>query len=164
MADRKRCCCNCGNDICTKDEKGVVHCHCAIDGHRIGYVECFEHFPKDDATVHMFGGQRGGGKIFHLETRLAEAIRERDKFKNCARFYRNRCIDLEEKMTRKEEIDSGSAKKEDEDIEKAYQNGKERMREEIINKLRDAKGRALGLQRAVLTDVIEMIRKMEVRP
>lgn len=45
MADRKRCCCNCGNDIRTKDAKtGVVECHCAIDGHRIGYVECFEHW------------------------------------------------------------------------------------------------------------------------
>lgn len=53
---------------------------------------------------------------------------------------------------------------ENDGYELAYHNGKERMREEVLNKLRDAKGEALGLQRAVLTDVIEMIRKLEVRP
>ena len=40
MADRKRFCCNCGNNIRTPDKKGVIQCHCAIDGHRIGYIEC----------------------------------------------------------------------------------------------------------------------------
>lgn len=48
--------------------------------------------------------------------------------------------------------------------EQAYHNGKERMREEILNKLRDAKGNAMGIQRAVLTEVIEMVKKLEVRP
>lgn len=48
--------------------------------------------------------------------------------------------------------------------EQAYHNGKERMREEILNKLLDAKGNAMGLQRSVLTEVIEMVRKLEVRP
>lgn len=42
MAERKRCCCNCANDIRTKDENGNVECHCAIDGHRICYIDTFE--------------------------------------------------------------------------------------------------------------------------
>lgn len=43
--ERKRVCCNCGNNIRVKDEKGfVTHCECSIDGHYIGYVECFEHW------------------------------------------------------------------------------------------------------------------------
>lgn len=37
-----RCCCNCRHDIRTWD-KGNCECHCDIDGHYIGYVECFEH-------------------------------------------------------------------------------------------------------------------------
>lgn len=46
MKERKRVCCNCGNNIRTPDEKypGVIHNHCAIDGHRIGYIECFAHW------------------------------------------------------------------------------------------------------------------------
>lgn len=53
---------------------------------------------------------------------------------------------------------------ENDGYEVAYHNGKERMREEILNKLREAKGNAMGVQRQVLTDVIEMVRKLEVRP
>ena len=53
---------------------------------------------------------------------------------------------------------------ENDGYEIAYNNGKERMRDEILNKLRDAKGNAMGLERSVLTDVIEMVRKLEVRP
>lgn len=53
---------------------------------------------------------------------------------------------------------------ENDGYEIAYHNGKERMREEIINKLRDAKGNAMGVQRMVISEIIEMIRKMEVRP
>ncbi len=41
--ERKRVCCNCGNNI-WKDEPHGRECYCAIDGHRIGYVECFEHW------------------------------------------------------------------------------------------------------------------------
>ena len=45
MPDKKRVCCNCGNNIRIKDEKGIVtHCECAVDGHYIGYVACFEHW------------------------------------------------------------------------------------------------------------------------
>lgn len=44
MAERKRFCVNCGNNIRTEDIKfpGIIQNHCAIDSHRIGYVECFE--------------------------------------------------------------------------------------------------------------------------
>ena len=41
MSDRKRCCCNCRHDIRTWDGGNCTN-HCEIDGHRIGYVECFE--------------------------------------------------------------------------------------------------------------------------
>ena len=41
MTERKRCCCNCGNNIRT-GEVTSIKCHCAIDGHYIGYIECFE--------------------------------------------------------------------------------------------------------------------------
>lgn len=53
---------------------------------------------------------------------------------------------------------------ENDGYEIAFKNGKEYMRQQIINKLLNAKGNAMGVQRQVLTDVIEMIRKMEVRP
>ena len=38
--ERKRVCCNCGNNIRKQYEHGI-ECECAIDGHIIGYVECF---------------------------------------------------------------------------------------------------------------------------
>ncbi len=41
--DRKRVCCNCGHNI-RSGPTVAVECHCDIDGHRIGYVECFEHW------------------------------------------------------------------------------------------------------------------------
>ena len=37
-----RCCCNCRRNIRTKEDDGYIKCHCEIDGHYIGYVECFE--------------------------------------------------------------------------------------------------------------------------
>jgi len=44
--ERIRCCCNCRHHIRTCDDG--VHCisHCEIDGHYIGYVECFEGWCK----------------------------------------------------------------------------------------------------------------------
>lgn len=39
--ERKRVCCNCGNNIRKETEYGV-ECYCAVDGHRVGYLECFE--------------------------------------------------------------------------------------------------------------------------
>lgn len=39
MSDRV--CCNCRHNIRTdSDEYAMVLCHCEIDGHYIGYVEC----------------------------------------------------------------------------------------------------------------------------
>lgn len=50
MSDRKRCCCNCRRCVRTW-EGGNCATHCEIDGHYIGYVECFEnwcrHWAKD---------------------------------------------------------------------------------------------------------------------
>ena len=50
MSDRKRCCCNCGRCIRTWDG-GNCTTRCDVDGHYIGYVECFEgwcrHWAKD---------------------------------------------------------------------------------------------------------------------
>ena len=44
---RKRVCCNCARNIRIKDEKGMVtENRCEIDGHYIGYVECFEGWCK----------------------------------------------------------------------------------------------------------------------
>ena len=40
--DRKRVCCNCGNNKRIADESGGISNKCAIDGHYIGYVEYFE--------------------------------------------------------------------------------------------------------------------------
>ena len=41
MSDRKRCCCNCRRCVRTWDG-GNCTTHCEIDGHYIGYIECFE--------------------------------------------------------------------------------------------------------------------------
>ena len=38
--ERKRVCCNCGRNIRTEKDKRI-ECHCEIDGHYIGYIECF---------------------------------------------------------------------------------------------------------------------------
>lgn len=41
--ERKRVCCNCGNNKRIADEHGmIIRNECAIDGHYIGYVECME--------------------------------------------------------------------------------------------------------------------------
>ena len=45
MSERKRVCCNCGNNKRIAGENGmIIRNECAIDGHYIGYVECFEHW------------------------------------------------------------------------------------------------------------------------
>lgn len=41
---KRRVCCNCGNNIRQKEEQGHIECYCAINGHYIGYVACFEHW------------------------------------------------------------------------------------------------------------------------
>ena len=43
MKERKRVCCNCYNNKRIK-ESHSIECYCSIDGHRIGYIECFEHW------------------------------------------------------------------------------------------------------------------------
>ena len=41
MQDRKRVCCNCGNNKRIPRENGMIdHNECVIDGHRIDYIEC----------------------------------------------------------------------------------------------------------------------------
>lgn len=42
MVDRKRCCCNCERNIRHEVAPHVIECYCEIDGHYIGYIECFE--------------------------------------------------------------------------------------------------------------------------
>ena len=55
MEQRKRCCCNCGN--CQRIDKGThKETRCAIDGHYIGYVECFEHWCRRWKKDHTFDG------------------------------------------------------------------------------------------------------------
>lgn len=42
---RKRVCCNCGNNIRVKNEHNImVDNYCDIDKHIIRYVDCFEHW------------------------------------------------------------------------------------------------------------------------
>lgn len=48
-----RCCCNCRRNIRT-GKPGEVSCHCEIDGHYIGYVECFEGWCRRWAKDHKF--------------------------------------------------------------------------------------------------------------
>lgn len=47
--------------------------------------------------------------------------------------------------------------------EEAFKNGAEYMRSLIIDKLREKKGRAMGPERLVLSAVIELTQKLEVR-
>ena len=42
---RNRCCCNCRHDIRTPKNGRIVN-NCEIDGHYIGYIECFEGWCK----------------------------------------------------------------------------------------------------------------------
>lgn len=48
-----RCCCNCRHDIRT-GEAGNIENHCEIDGHYIGYCECFEGWCKHWAKEHKW--------------------------------------------------------------------------------------------------------------
>lgn len=44
MKERKRVCCNCGNNERKEEAHGNIECYCSVDGHRIGYIACFEHW------------------------------------------------------------------------------------------------------------------------
>lgn len=46
--------------------------------------------------------------------------------------------------------------------EEAYKNGKERMREAVIDKLKYMKGKAMGSERRTLDEAIRIIQKLEV--
>ena len=37
---KNRCCCNCRRNKRTDENQRIV-CHCEVDGHYIGYVQCF---------------------------------------------------------------------------------------------------------------------------
>ena len=55
---RQRCCCNCDHRMADK-------WHCDIDGHYIGYVECFEgwcHHWTDKKYNTLFNAEGEGGK------------------------------------------------------------------------------------------------------
>lgn len=55
MGVRKRCCCNCGH--CERIDKGTYReTRCDIDGHYIGYVECFEGWCRRWKKDHTFDG------------------------------------------------------------------------------------------------------------
>ena len=62
MAERKRVCCNCGNNIRTKEDNGGIHCDCAVDGHRIGYIECFEGWCRRWKKNRTFADEKGGAE------------------------------------------------------------------------------------------------------
>ena len=59
MPDRKRCCCNCKHNI-RSGEIGNIKCNCEIDGHYIGYVECFEGWCRRWAKDHKFDDVKRG--------------------------------------------------------------------------------------------------------
>ena len=56
MADRKRCCCNCGRNIRHEVAPYGIECYCEIDGHYIGYIECFEGWCRRWKKSHTFDG------------------------------------------------------------------------------------------------------------
>lgn len=51
MSERK--CVNCGHNI-RKGPIGKTECHCDIDGHRISYIACFEHWCRRWKKDHKF--------------------------------------------------------------------------------------------------------------
>ena len=60
MADRKRCCCNCGRNIRHEVAPHGIECYCEIDGHYIGYIECFEGWCRRWKKSHTFDGMEEG--------------------------------------------------------------------------------------------------------
>ena len=54
--------------------------------------------------------------------------------------------------------------KTEEATEAAYKNGKEYMRHAVLSLLCEKKGKAMGQERQVIADIIDAVRKMEVRP
>ena len=62
MVDRKRCCCNCGRNIRHEVAPHGIECYCEIDGHRIGYIECFEGWCRRWKKDHTFDGMEEPGE------------------------------------------------------------------------------------------------------
>ena len=60
MAERKRCCCNCGNNIRTESilMPGLIQCHCAIDNHWISYALSFSDWCRHWKKDRKFDGER----------------------------------------------------------------------------------------------------------
>lgn len=56
MPERKRCCCNCARCVRTNKADSSCENHCAIDGHRIGYLETFEGWCRKWKKDHKFDG------------------------------------------------------------------------------------------------------------
>ena len=56
MAERKRCCCNCKYNIRHEIEPHGIECYCEIDGHYIGYAECFVEWCRRWKKDHTFDG------------------------------------------------------------------------------------------------------------
>ena len=54
MADRKRYCCNCERNIRHEVSSHGIECYCEIDGHHIGYIECFEGWCRRWKKDHTF--------------------------------------------------------------------------------------------------------------
>ena len=59
MAMQNKCCCNCIH--CERrEEKGHVNTYCTVDGHYIGYIQCFEiwcgDWKLDPWQVEPYGG------------------------------------------------------------------------------------------------------------
>ena len=57
-----RCCCTCDRNIRKKDKDGSIFCECQIDGHRIAYVENFEHSCRRYALDRAY--KKPGGKWY----------------------------------------------------------------------------------------------------
>ena len=54
----KRCCCNCRR--CLRiEEKGHTNTYCKIDGHYIGYVQCFEGWCRHWASDEKYWEEKG---------------------------------------------------------------------------------------------------------
>ena len=96
MSDRKRFCCNCGNNICTPDEKypNMIHCHCSVDGHRIGYIECMvgwcKRWKKDAKGMVM--GVELENRMISAEWLKSKCYEICDEY-NTERLYIDRIID-----------------------------------------------------------------------
>ena len=40
MKGERKCCFNCNHEVRSRDKKGGLVRHCALDGHFINYIEC----------------------------------------------------------------------------------------------------------------------------